>query len=1138
MNQDQLETAKNQTNPFEFGRKIIRETVLDVDQGVLVIAPSSPAGKKAAEDVKACLEKFKCPSFTFFDPDPAVLLTEKRPVILIGNLADNPCVKYMYYKLLCIVDKGYPGKDGYTVRTLADPFATGNNVIHIGYSDDTGLSSGVKAFVEKASSILPYYNEVYCINSPYDPLYIENVKKAPLPAKIELIPSIHTSFWWMGGFVAYITGDNDCLDTYFEGWRKIAELSEKDPAIIGSTHLYFTQHVEIWRLLEVAGLIPDDLRGMIERCVFRWAESREGKLYAKSHGGNGLPSHNHTMFCGVSLMYASDFFMKYYKELEQPREWGDIARYVFESFDQGGWKPYCDDSSYSNQVTLPLVCDYAIFQDERTFLNTSGKIASDWLKAIIGQNCIVPSFGDGTVKSPFPAMVTRLMSHYYEDGELRWLHDCMYKPGEYPLSMLSWRLFDSVVKPVRPSEPNKINCFPLDRLFYDIWDKDVATGVRMAVTHPEGPYEQCFDKASLRTGWDEIEDDFLLIDGLGSNGVHAYNDAMGILDYTSKGIVWLVEENCYRWPEPEHCSILTISKSGYASDVPGYALVEEQKQISPTHLYLRMRLKNYNHCDWVREIHMIKGLCVLFHDTVIPNEEGDYVVQARFKTPSKAWLEESCMKSLRKNQTGDEYELRLSGYCSKDLSVSLEEIPYGQILFTYGGMHDEKFMFNHFTETVMVGKKVWERRYHEKDIFVSAMVSQFSEKLQKGEKVSFTHLVHPSKPEDGHIELRSTQEGITLNNGGTEILCSLAHPSKIKSKNTGLYEQKEDRIESPKEVFTFDSNITGIYPYQKGESICTLQGGKLAILSSSRGNKEVMLGDEIRAVDVISEENMILIGYGHDKLLAMDMNGNRIWETKTVRIPTLYDSWEYEYPYVEKLAHFSDHGKPVILAGCGDNQLRWYDLKGKLLNAVYVYATVPDIIEFADIDQDGEAEILTAGAKTESSGVIRVYKKNGEPGRNILVGMWLSTINAHALAKEDDKVLMLCGMNYAKNLKLLSVKKESITTVFEKNLGGTVQSVCFSEDRSAIFAGTSKGSVLAFDQVGNHLGHYGMNDSIVKLFTKGEKLMVIGKKGNVMVLDRTLQIEKQWILKDVSCVGKMDSTVFLASGCNLIQLNL
>ncbi|HBN84441.1 MAG TPA: hypothetical protein DDZ89_11405, partial [Clostridiales bacterium] len=178
-----------------------------------------------------------------------------------------------------------------------------------------------------------------------------------------------------------------------------------------------------------------------------------------------------------------------------------------------------------------------------------------------------------------------------------------------------------------------------------------------------------------------------------------------------------------------------------------------------------------------REIHLIKGVCVLFHDTVIPNQEGDYVVQARFRTPAKARLEKNCMKSLRKNKSGEEYELRLSSYSSDDLSVSLEEIPYGEMLFTYGGMHDEKFMFNHFTETVMVGKKVWERRYNQKDINVTALVSQISKTLQKGEKASFTHVVHPAKPGEGDIVLKDSPEGVVLCADGIEIQCDMAQPA-------------------------------------------------------------------------------------------------------------------------------------------------------------------------------------------------------------------------------------------------------------------------------------------------------------------------------------------------------------------------
>jgi hypothetical protein len=571
MNPIEQKTAVSADEGIVFGRRINRETLIEKEKGVLIIAPESPSGQEKALEIKKKFESIGIPAALSMNPDHNALLNADRPVVLLGNLADSRCVKYLYYKLMCTVDKSYPGKEGYVIRTMPDPFATDYNVIHIGYSNEEGLSLGVKEFTENIKLPLPFFNRVSCKHNPYDLHVLERIKKTPLPEKIELTPSIHTSFWYMKGFVYYITGDESCLPGFWEGWQRIIDISKKNPALISGTHLYFTQHVEIWWMLESAGLIPDDLRGPIEECIFRWAESPEGIGYAAHHLGRDLPSHNHTMFCGVSLMYIADFFGKYYPSLNQPKEWAKATRRIFESFDNGGWKPYCDDSSYSNQVTLPLVCVYSIFQDDHTFLNTSGKIAAAWIKAMIGQNGIVPSYGDGTTKDPFPTVVTRLLSHYYEDGELRWLHDRIYKPGEYAPDINSWRLFDSGVKPVYPAAPMKINAFPLDRRFYDIWDKNEAEGVRMSVMRPDGPYEQCFDKLSIRTGWDEIEDDFLLIDGLGSNGIHAYNDAMGILDYTSKGIVWLVEENCYRFPEPEHLSMITIARSGYAADIPGYA---------------------------------------------------------------------------------------------------------------------------------------------------------------------------------------------------------------------------------------------------------------------------------------------------------------------------------------------------------------------------------------------------------------------------------------------------------------------------------------------------------------------------------------------------------------------------------------
>lgn len=1130
--------AAEQDHAVVFGRPVERVTPLEKEKGVLILAPRTPAGRKGALTIQKEFESLGVKSSIHEDPDHDILLKGDRPIILLGNLGDSQCVQYMYYKFLTLVDKSYPGKEGYVVRTMPDPFATGFNLIHIGYSDEEGLLRGVKAFTEKIGLTLPFFNEVFCKHSPYDSKILERIKKTPLPEIKDLTPSIHTSYWFMKGFVHYITGDPAYLPTYFEGWRNMVELSKKDSAIIRSTHLYLTQHIEIWKLLESAGLIPDDLRGPIEECLFRWGESREGASYAKNNLGYDLPSHNHTMFCGVSLMYLADFFGKYYPSLEQPKEWADISDRVFESFDSGGWKPYCDDSSYSNQVTLPLVCSYSIFKDDHTFLNTSGKIASKWLKAIMGQNGIVPSFGDGTTKSPFPSAVSRLFAHYYQDGEWRWFHDRFQKEGEYVPGYNSWRLFDSGVEPVEPSLPSKMIPFPLDKRFYDIWEKNEVQGVRLAVTPPYGPYERCFDKLSVRTGYDEIEDDFLLIDGLGSNGIHAYSDAMGILDYTAKGIVWLVEENCYRFPEPEHMSILTVTKSGYAADIPGYALLEELKELSPDRFYIRMRLKNYNRCDWVREIHLIKGLCALFHDTVIPHEEGDYVMQNRFRTPAKACLEGNTMKSVRKNKKGEVFELRLKGFASKDYSVSLEEVPYYEKLFTYGGMHDETDMYNHFIQTVEDGKSIWERRYNEKEIAVTAMVTQVSGYLKEGEKLSFTHLVHPLKPKAEDLKIEAGPEGFVLYAEGSEYSCSLAHP--VDNKGILLSESRVDSaVDKPEEVYAFERKITGIYPEDKNRLFATLEGGKLVCLSDSKPLWDADFEEEIHTVHIIPEEGMILVGYGPDKLSALDEKGRILWEDKTVRIPTLFDSWEYEYPSVEKITHYKEKGSVYILAGCGDNRIRRYNLKGELINSFYVYATVPDIIEFCDVDGDGKAEILAAGAKTSSTGVFRAFKEDGTLVRNILTGFWLSTICSHEIAEEEDRILMACGMNYAKNFKLFSLDKEGQKLLFEKNLGGSVKAVRFNEDRSLIAAGTSKGFFMVFDKTGKDIWQKSVCDSVESIYCNDHIWTVIGKNGLVTVMDSNFEIiERKMLPYGTDAFAKTEDLCYLASKNLLTKITL
>ena len=623
---------------LQFGRSICRQTIIPSDEGIIIAAPEIPSGMHAAQSIKERFEAIDCKVKILHNPEHDVLLQCKQPVIVIGNLSDSKCIEYMYYKYLSMTDKSYPGKEGYHIRTVIDPFATGHNVIHIGYSDEVGLQKGSSKFLEYIRNPIPYLNDIYYTSLPYSEHFLEKVNNETLPEKVDLIPSIHTSVWYEIGMFSYLTGDMKPFETYLEGWRKMIEISKTHDYLIKETHLYMMRHVEIWRLLEFSGMIPDELRGQIEECLFHWAKSSEGMGYAGPHSKDkNLPAHNHTMFCAISLIYLHDYFTKRYPELESLKEWKTVADDVFYTFNNSGWKPYCDDSSYSNQVTLVHACNYSIFQDEHLFLNSSAKQAAEWIKTIIGQNGIIPSFGDGSVKSPFPVVVSLIFSHYLKDGEMTWLYQRFIgKNKDFDIHFI--RLFDSGIEPVELKDSSAISCIPLDKCIYDVWDKSPGEGRCLTMTPPNGPYEACFDKVSIRTGRDQENDDFLLIDGLGSNGIHSYSDAMGILDYTSKGVVWLVEENDYRWPEPENCSILTVAREGYASDIPGYGLMEEQKVIAEGQYYLRMRTKKYNGTDWVREVFLIKGLCAVFHDTIICEQKGEYVIGAHFRTPAKAWI--------------------------------------------------------------------------------------------------------------------------------------------------------------------------------------------------------------------------------------------------------------------------------------------------------------------------------------------------------------------------------------------------------------------------------------------------------------------------------------------------------------------
>ena len=1118
-----------------YGKSICRETAIP-EKGVLIIAPSHRLGLSAARIIEEKFHSKGLNAKVLEDPTRDILISCGQPAIVLGNLSNSKCVEYMVYKYLCMTDLSYPGRGGYNIRTLTDPFATGYNVLHIGYSDDAGLEKGVQAFIRKTDNPLPYMNEVEYEELPYSESYLKDVRHAKVPEKIDLVPSIHTSQWHVTGLLAYVTGDLKIMETYFEGWHKMVEISKENSFLIKATHLYMTAHIEIWRLLELSGMIPDDVRLSIEKCVFDWAQSKEGVGYARNISRQkDLPSHNHTMFCAMSLIYAHDYFSKRYPELKYiTDEWKQVGDDVFYVFNHNGWKPLCDDSSYSNQVTLRLVCSYSIFEDEHRFLNTSAKEAAKWIKAIIGQNAMMPSYGDGSVKSPFPTVLSAIFTHYISDGEMQWLYD-RFKNLNNGQTVSLQRLFDSGVIPKEHEDMTGITRIMLDKYSYTVWEKNPKQAKQFSTTPPEGPYEDCFDKVSIRTGWDKIHDDFLLIDGLGSNGVHAYSDAMGVLDFTSKGIVWLVEENDYRWPEPENCSILTIARNGYASEVPGYALLEEQTVLDQNRYYLRMRLKNYNGTDWIREIYLIKGVCAIFHDTVICNQEGEFIINAHFRTPSKVQLWNQTAKALRRNRERCEYELRLSGYSNNNISMNVEEIPYGKRLFDYGGMYDEdeKKTGNKTTKADIM----WESRYHDKDVVVSSITSMSSSYMKEGDKLSLTHIVQPAKQDEASITPKFEGKALVIFYAGKEDRLPLSHIGNCCStQEKASCKSHVNKVKIHNEC-TFDRKICTLSAMEDNQTACALEGGKVVLTDHGNILWELSFEGSIHVMEYVKPEKLLIIGHGHNKLSAVDLKGQLVWETRTTRIPTLYDSWELAYPQIVSIRTVETKDGLYILTGAGDNQVRVYDTKGKMHHAFYIYATVPDILEWIDVDHDGEPEVLASGKVDSAYGMFYSHTITGKPKRDVRTGFWLNTIQSHRLVTEGDKHILVCGMKYQENFKVVSIEKDGVKTEFDKRLGGIVKAVEIKEDHSEVYAGTSKGSVMAFDRKGNQVWSVYVEDSVNELYRKQDNtICVVCEYGRISVIDRDGNIISTGNLPGVSHSFKVEDKIYIACDQKLFSI--
>ena len=113
------------------------------------MVPDEPAWNALAKDLQLILNEKTDLAADISISDPLNFVKGwSGNTIVLGNLGNNKQMARLYGMRLSYADAVYPGKAGYQLATLIDPFGVGGNTIIIAASDIAGAKFGIKRLIK------------------------------------------------------------------------------------------------------------------------------------------------------------------------------------------------------------------------------------------------------------------------------------------------------------------------------------------------------------------------------------------------------------------------------------------------------------------------------------------------------------------------------------------------------------------------------------------------------------------------------------------------------------------------------------------------------------------------------------------------------------------------------------------------------------------------------------------------------------------------------------------------------------------------------------------------------------------------------------------------------------------------------
>ncbi len=1058
------------------------------------------------------------------DPSPDLLREADGPVILLGNLSDNRCVKALYYQHLLFTDRRYPGPGGYELRTLLDPFATGFNVLHVGYSDGAGLKRAGAALKEKLTGQgCPYLCEIQAVQFPFDPIHVEYFRSRTCD------PADPTAYYTapidQKGFAAYFTGDEDLRREYNRAWQIILRQDNDE-----DLHLKLKTRVSAWRLMEMTGMLDESLREDAENLFYRWVESREG-LARIDHPTYQLPNYprqNHGLLPAMGIRWLADFFQRYHPELERPRIWREKADQVFSAYQSGSWKPICDGLCHGWSMSQPVMLEYGLYDDGHGYFTSEGaRKAAECAIAVVNNEGWMPSSGDSSLKRGFQGTLLATAAEYYRDGRYLFVRNMapLWRHGNLDWVNYLSRSFDVGLAPALPENHIGVKVIPMDPQIYHAWEILPNKGeYRGAATRPpEVPLEQCFDRLAYRSGFD-TQDEYLLIDGLGG-GSHSYDDAMSIVDYEKFGVDFVVAEDNLVNNETENHSMVTVIRNGEFEPIPSFPALETVRQEPDGSVYLAMTLKDCSGTDWKREVYRIPEVGLVVQDTVTARKKGLYRVTSRLRTPGRARLEGNRLLSRRVNGAGETVWFQVAAAASAPCCYSAVEKALGSA----ASLPDETDPFFR-----MQAGHFFQQRYRlgADESCLTSYEQEMILELNPGETVCFSNLLCPSK-EPVSAELLIRNGKIWASAGGREQATPFAaYPFWQKT------EEPAYPAAPAKRAAEFDAAICCLKALGDGTLAAGLENGRLFLLKSGGEWREAAKA-EGAVHDVLLHNGSLFAAFGECGLACFAADGSLLWQKEIQRVATVYPWWELSTPVPLTLRLVRYHGREALAAGCGDDSLKFFDFDGTLLESFYYYISVPDQIELLDINGDGVDEIVAGGKRLACRSNVQVLNDRLEILHEFGSEGWTSHLTCLRCFSINGVPAVAMGVNHRNNLKLFRFENNEEACLINQAVAGAVTDVIYLPDAGLLVGCTAGKSVLAYGLDGRQRWVHYCSSELNRLLKRPKGVLAVAESGEMTLFSAEGATLGKWDAgRPVEQVLEAGKTAYFASGREIWQLLL